>query len=705
MGDLDFDQAIRAHDQAVAALGLDLWIGTEPTFTDRFSEAPEWLTDALGENKAERAEALLDALQKRLGGLVLRTVGRQYPGEDLPRWSMGLYGWRDGTPLWQGPPDPALADTDPVEPDIRTLQAALYECLKAQGYAVHALTGPDDSLRVLAHRPDQPSDTTETDPRLQRPALQGLPQPPEGLVDDLAEGGLWLFVMDVTHWRGQPVARIELPACDSPDRYAEWLQALEVATRDVGLASLLFTGYPPPVDARVWWTTITPDPAVIEVNMAPYPDVTSLLAATRTLYAAAAELGLAPYRLHYNGTVADSGGGGHITLGGRSPETSPFFVTPQLLPRLLRYANHHPALSYLFAHDYLGGSGQAVRPDERGRDAFHEFGLALALLEREQAAGRETLWACLSQFLTDTSGNSHRAEINVEKLWNPYLPGRGMQGLVEFRALRMPHTPKRAAALGALFRAVVGLLATRDFEASLRDWGEELHERYALPYYLERDLDTVLDDLSTAGLGLERPLADVLFREEFRHWVSVRHVGCELTARRALEFWPLVGDAGRQSEDTSRLVDSSTMRLELCLRPALEDERDFDGWQLALEGMQLPLRSERDSCGPVKVFGVRLRSFVPYLGLHPTLHAHGPLRLLLHHSDRREALAMTLLEWRPDNQAYPGLPHDLGDARERCLARSVAEAAPAPAAQELRTPPAHALTPYSLDLRWLPPAP
>ena len=165
-----------------------------------------------------------------------------------------------------------------------------------------------------------------------------------------------------------------------------------------------------------------------------------------------------------------------------------------------------------------------------------------------------------------------------------------------------------------------------------------------------------------------------------------------------------MGDAGRQCEDTSRLVDSSTIRLELCLRPALEDERDFDGWQLALEGMQLPLRSERDSCGPVKVFGVRLRSFVPYLGLHPTLHAHGPLRLLLHHSDRREALAMTLLEWRPDNQAYPGLPHDLGDARERCLARSVAEPAPAPAAQELRTPPAHALTPYSLDLRWLPPA-
>ncbi len=102
MGDMDFDQAIRAHDQAVAALGLDLWIGTEPTFTDRFSEAPEWLTDALGENKAERAEALLDALQKCLGGLVLRTVGRQYPGEDLPRWSIGLYGWRDGVGIGKG---------------------------------------------------------------------------------------------------------------------------------------------------------------------------------------------------------------------------------------------------------------------------------------------------------------------------------------------------------------------------------------------------------------------------------------------------------------------------------------------------------------------------------------------------------------------------------------------------------------------------
>ena len=698
-----FDQAIQAHDQAIAELGLELWVGTEPTFTDRFSEAPEWLTAAMGENKAERAETLLNAMQMRLGGLVLRTIGRQYPGENLPRWSLGLYGWRDGTFLWRGPPDPALADSKASEPDLHALQAALHESLRTHGYVAQHLKGQDGSLRVVAHLPGQHSDLAITDTRLQRPALHDLSLPPQGFVDTLAEYGLWLFIIDTTDWRGQVVTRIELPACDSTERFREWLQALETATLKTGLGALLLTGFPPPVDASVWWTTITPDPAVIEINMAPYPDVDSQLAASRDLYAATAEFGLAPYRLYYNGTVADSGGGGHITLGGPSPEASPFFRIPQLLPRLLRYVNHHPALSYLWAHDYLGSSGQAVRTDERGRDAFHEFRLALALLEREPAPSRETLWSCLSQFLTDNCGNSHRAEINIEKLWNSCLSGRGMLGLVEFRALRMPHTPERTAALAALLRAVVGMLTTRSLEAPLRDWGEELHQRFALPYYLERDLDQVLDDLRAADLGLAQPLQQALLCEEFRHWVSVSHAGCELIVRRALEFWPLVGDVGRQNQDTSRLVDSSTMRLEFCLRSTVESASDFDGWQLAAQGMRLPLRSERDACGAAKVFGLRLHSFEPLLGLHPTLQAPGPLQLLLHHPDQQMALAITLFEWRPDNQAYPGLPPTLDDARERRLARCLATPVPAVSALELSAPPDEALTPYSFDLRWLPP--
>ncbi len=706
MTDPTLEAGVAAHDQALADLGLDIWVGTEPTFTDRFSTTTQWLTAALGDDKFARAETLLRALHARLGGAVVRTSGRQYPGEDLPRWSLGLYGRRDGAVVWNGPPDPAIADAldeDSLgdEPQLQDLQAALGRQLDLAGYVVRAFAGEDGSLRVLASLAQAPSDIADDDPRLQRTCLHGSPIPAQGIEDTLAAAGHWLFVLDTAVWRGTAVARIELPCSDTPARYAEWLDALAAAGLAAELGALMLTGYPPPVNADVWLTTITPDPAVIEVNMAPYSNVAGLLATLRELYAAASELGLAPYRLHYNGAVADSGGGGQITLGGRTPESSPFLRVPELLPRLLRYTNHHPALSYLFAHDFVGGSGQAVRSDELGRDALRELALALDALERRPAPDPKALWEALSEHLTDSCGNTHRAELNIEKLWNRHLPNRGMQGLVEFRALRMQHTPERTAALAALLRATVAMLATRGFNAPLRDWGDELHERFALPYYLERDLQAVLADLAGAGLGLADTLVAVLEHDDYRDWARVRLSECELTIRRALEFWPLVGDASQQDGGTSRLIDASTTRLELCLRPIAGETADFAEWQLATENLRLPLRIERDRRGDAKVFALRLRSFVPWRGLHPALPAHGPVRLRLYHLNRGEALNITLHEWRPDNEAYPGPPIDLADARERRLARCVVESVPTAKMDLPGEPPQQALTPYTLDLRWL----
>lgn len=696
----DFDRAVRAHDAAVASRGLEIWVGTEPTFTDRFSEAPEWLSTALGEDKAARAELLLRTLQARLGGVVLRTLGRQYPGEERPRWSLGLYARRDGGALWSGPPDPALIAGSAARPDLSGLRTALGARLEALGYAARPFASADGSLRLLVQTPAEAEPLAEDDPRLQRPGVDGSPLPASGLVDTLADDGRWLFILDRTLWNGAEVARVELPACATVAAFAGWLGALGAAATDAGLTALLIGGYPPPVDASVSWTTITPDPAVIEINMAPSPDVTGLLAATRVLYAASADLGLAPFRLYYNGAVADSGGGGQITLGGPSPQASPFFRVPRLLPRLVRYLNRHPALSYLFAHDHVGGSGQAVRADERGRDAVRELELALALLEQGPAPSPESLWAGLSHLLTDAAGNSHRAELNIEKLWNPFSPGRGRLGLVELRALRMQHTPERAAALAALLRAILAMLAAREFVEPLRDLGDELHDRYALPFYLGLDLEEVLADLRAAGLGLGTPLNQALRHNEQGQLALVRHEGCELAIRRAVEFWPLVGDVGRQDQDTSRLIDASTTRIELCLRAAGETEVGLADWQVAVGDASLPMRTERDARGPAKVFGLRYRSFVPWQGLHPALPAQGPLSLRLWHPDRAQALHLTLHDWRPDGEAYPGLPADLGEAASRRAARCVAGPCPAPEAGSLRAPARDALTPYTLDLRW-----
>lgn len=701
-----FDSAVRAHDEAVAACGLAVWVGTEPTFTDRFSESPEWLSAALGSDKAARAEQLLVALQRRLGGVVLRTQGRLYPGEDQPRWSLGLYARRNGDAIWSGPPDPGIGlgidESGTTAPDLNAFQTRLCAGLRVMGCGASAFANAQGDLKVVALCPDGDEPIAFDDPRLDpsNPSHADSEVADAPLTDDLP-----CFVIGEMDWQGAKVACIALPVCATVARFILCLQAIGTAATESGLSSLVLTGHPPPVDTTVSWTTITPDPAVIEINMAPYPNVTGLLAATRTLYAASAELGLAPYRLYYNGSVADSGGGGQITLGGPSPQESPFFVAPRLLPRLVRYLNRHPALSYLFAHDHIGGSGQAVRADERGRDAFGELGLALALLERGPAPDAEGLWAGLSHLLTDAAGNSHRAELNIEKLWNPHVPERGKLGLAEFRALRMQHSPERAAALAALLRAILAMLSLEDHAGPLCDHGDALHDRFALPYYLGLDLEQILADLNAAGVGLAPPLAEVLRQQDLRRLAQVQHAGCDLLVRRAVEFWPLVGDVSGQDQNTSRLVDASTTRIEICLRPSAQPPGqsvgDFADWQIAVGDVQLPLRLEQDEQGPAKVMGLRYRTFVPRHGMHPALPAQGPLQLTLWHPVHPEALRLTLHDWRPDGRAYDGLPANLEEATARRLSRAVAEVQPAPVVATLRTPPPQALTPHALDLRWL----
>ena len=234
---------------------------------------------------------------------------------------------------------------------------------------------------------------------------------------------------------------------------------------------------------------MTPDPGVIEVNGAPAPDLETFYREALATYAAAEAGGLSPVRYRFNGQVSDSGGGGQITLGGPSPEASPFFRHPGLLPRLVRYLCNHPALSYAFAGDCVGSASQGPRPDEGARERFEELQVAVDRLEARGAhVTPGELWESLAPLLVDASGNSHRAELNVEKLWNPFLPGRGKLGVVELRALRMAPTAAHLAAVAALFRALAARLQAAPYDEPLADWGAALHDQLALPSRLEADL-------------------------------------------------------------------------------------------------------------------------------------------------------------------------------------------------------------------------
>ncbi|QDT10178.1 transglutaminase family protein [Planctomycetes bacterium K23_9] len=692
--DDDVILALKAHDEDLIRSGQCIWVGAEPTYTDRMSEQPEWLFDALGDDKKERAHQILARLAKDASGAaVVRSVGRQYGGEPLPRWSFGLYTRRDGQPVWEGPPDPFLSEPTSA-PAPEQLAKALSQTLTADGFAAAVLDSPLQH-RVVFRVDNEPLTICgETEPLLARPSVHRKRVKDAEVVDSLSGEGHYLICFDN---KEDGCLRAELPAIKETALFERLLAALSAAARSIGVPALILCGYPPPVDDDIAWMTVTADPAVIEINMAPAAHAADLLQDLRRLDAATVAEGLSSYRLQYNGDESDSGGGGQITLGGPSPEASPFLTKPILLPGLVHYFNRHPSLSYLHAFESVGPASQAPRVDEGVRGALSELSLSLALLRRIDNPTPETIWGTLSPFLADPSGNSHRSEINIEKLWNPFLGSRGQQGLVEFRALRMGPSAETTASLAALLRSVAAMLADHPCQDPLIDWRDELHQRFSLPFFLHQDFKEVLADLDKTGFGLQPPLVNHLLRDKDLLMTTCVLGQMQLEIRRAIEFWPLVGDVATQERGGSRLIDASTSRIEIRLRSATDD-CTLDDWNLSVDDWAIPQHDAQDADGAARVVGLRYRSYVPDRGLHPMLGSQSPLTFCLSHPVDG-TWRITIHPWDPDGAAYPGLPATMTDARERRRARCVVKKIDG-VATPLVDPPGEAIGSHVVDLRW-----
>ncbi len=706
--DAAFVLALKEHDESVVNSGLAIWLGSEPTFTDRASEAPEWLSRAEGGEKSQRALAVLQGLcHGHDRPLLLRTIGRQYPGEKLPRWSFGLYASRSRQAIWTGPPDPALGGANSPRQCLEQFPRQLTRQFLARGWNSRCFQlSESDGWRVV-FRVDgtAPPDCGEAE-GLARPSIHGRPIPEEGLSDPLAAEGDYLLGFDdlpagdgAGESDSRGMARLELPAFPEVPLFLECLDEIGKAAADCGLRGLILQGFPPPVDASVAWMTVTPDPAVVEVNMAPTTNAAEFYPAVRDIYQSALAEGLSPYRFYYNGDATDSGGGGQITFGGPSPVSSPFFLRPWLLPNMVRYSNRHPALAYFFTPSCVGSSSQSPRPDERFRESFAELSLGLELLSQQERPTPDIIWESLAPFLSDPSGNNHRSEINVEKLWNPLLGGRGCLGLVEFRAFRMARTPEMLTARAVLFRALLAMLAKDPDRSQLTDWGAELHDRFALPYYLKRDLAEVFADLAAAGFALADPLQELILDDDDRLLGEAVIQDCQLTVHRALEFWPLVGDVASQEAGNSRLIDSSTARIQVVLRPMPGTAVDLRQWRVAHQNWAVPVRLETDASGDLLIFAVKYRAFSPWRGLHPTLLPQSPVELTLHNLKDGQAWKLVLHEWNPDGGPYASLPEDWAESRLRRRQRVVVQKMSLDREEMLEAPPPVAVTAYCLDLR------
>lgn len=694
-----FVVALREHDSRIEAAGFEIWIGAEPTFTDRFSSAPEWNGIALGAEKEKRARRLTARLAaSRPGGILLRTLGRQYPGESQRRWSYGLLCRRDGNPIWTGPADPLSGGGPANDETFVRFLAHLIDSMAAAGWRGFRFPGKQAGEQRILFRTDgaAPRPSLRDDTRVLRPSLHAPDQERADLVDSLSREGFYLLILTLVEEDGQHFASIELPYVRESQELLQLLDLIGAGANRAGLKGLIVRGYPPVADERLCWTTVTPDPGVIEINQAPAASALELLEANRALFASATNADLAPYRLHYNGELDDSGGGGQLSIGGPSPEESPFVAEPHLLPRLVRYLNHHPALSYWFAPVYVGAFSQAPRPDEGICDLFRELEVTLERIATQPAPDPEFLWRSLNPFLRDVSGNAHRSELNIEKFWSPAPRPDGIAGVVEFRAFRMARTPESLAALAALVRSVIAMLMAQPFDQPLVYWADQLHDRFSLPFCIEQDLDSVLGDLEDTGFGLAPAITDLLRYDSGREITSMRCGEHCLRLVSALEFWPQVGDTVNQPSD-SRIVDASTGRLEIRIQGSGVEH--LEDWELAVNGYSVPMRLERGEDGPVRLVGIRYRRFSNAHALHPDVEPALPIRFQLYNRNSGRLMEASYFEWRPDGGAYEGLPADLGEAERRRNERFVCRHRHTTSPPPTRNPTPYALTEYCFDLR------
>ncbi|MES2733840.1 MAG: transglutaminase family protein [Bacteroidota bacterium] len=470
---------------------------------------------------------------------------------------------------------------------------------------------------------------------------------------EIREGNLFIFI--------PPVAYIE--------HYLDIIAAIE-ATAETLSIPVFIEGYQPPRDNRLQQLAVTPDPGVIEVNVQPATSWGDLLSNYERLYHQAHLSRLGTEKFMLDGRHTGTGGGNHITIGGAKPADSPLLRRPDLLRSLITYWQHHPGLSYLFASEFVGPTSQAPRVDEGRDEKLYELEIAFdqvpnnGQVKGSVEADSVPYWLVDRLFrhlLVDITGNTHRSEFCIDKLYSPDSSS-GRLGILEFRAFDMPPHYRMSMVQMLLIRSLIAMFWEKPYKHKLVRWGTELHDRFMLSHYVHTDMQEVVNDLNRAGYPFQMSWLEPFFEFRFPVCGTLQLQNINLELRKAIEPWHVLGEE-MSSGGTARFVDSSVERVQVKLT-GLTDGR----YALVCNGCRIPLNATGTK-GEF-VAGIRYRAWQPPSALHPTIGVDSPLVIdLVDTWNGRSIGGCTYHVVHPGGRSYETFPVNSYEAEARRVSR------------------------------------